>query len=107
MLRVARVLPLFWLEIGSREEKDEYAFVQYMKCTDVQNRVHSRLNCVCPRLSIDDEVSYSVKTAHPRRSLKRKEVGECFRTQQLSTIKVCVPVVRGDYQITLFTEALH
>lgn len=63
---------LFWFEIESHGKHDEYALIQYMECTDVDDGADDVLSCVRLRRSIDNEVGHSLKETHGGKNSRRK-----------------------------------
>lgn len=56
-------------------EEEEFAFVQYLDCTELMDEVGNRLGCVCIRCSTADDVEYTIS---PELADNEVEERECL-----------------------------
>lgn len=68
----ARSLVSFHFGTDYGKKCSEYAFIQYMKCTDCLNGVDAVLNCIYLRRSTDDESDYSTTRGDGTKQLNSK-----------------------------------
>lgn len=90
------------MEIDSRKEYIEYAFLQYTECTDLQDGAAHVLDGARLRWSSGYETHYSTTAAQDRNNLKKKRVRKRLGVERPAAIKTYVPAVSGNYGVASF-----